>query len=79
MRSQLLLKYLGQTLLSLEALVSCPQLMNSLCRRLKQQEKKDGNEYRIATRKKDGEEYRTECIHEPSFDWGDAYRAIDPQ
>ena len=62
---QRLMKDLGQTLLSLKALVSCPQLMNSLRRRLKQQEKKDGDEYRI------------QCIHEPSFDWGIAYRAID--
>ena len=53
--------------------------MNSLRRRLKQQEKKDSDEYKIAAKKKDGEEYRTECIHEPSFDWGDAYRAIDLQ
>ena len=62
---QRLLKYLEQTPLSLKALVSCPQVMNSLHRRLKQKEKKNGNEYRI------------ECIHEPSFEWGNAYRAID--
>ena len=62
---QQLLKDLGQSLLALKAFVACPQHMNSLRRRLKQLEKKDDDEYRI------------ECVHEPSFEWGDAYRAID--
>ena len=61
---QRLLKDLGQSLkqLALEALVACPQLMDNLRRRLKQLEKRDGDEYRI------------ECIHEPSFE----QRQLDP-
>ena len=39
--------------------------MNSLRRRLKQLEKEEDNEYRI------------ECVHESSFEWRDANRAID--
>ena len=55
---QQLLKDLGQLVLALEALVACRQLMNSLCRRSKQLEKKEDDDYRI------------ECVHEPSFEWG---------
>ena len=62
---QQLLKDLGQSLLAFKALVACLQLVNSLRQRLKQLEKKEDDEYRI------------ECVHEPSFEWGDAYRVID--
>ena len=64
-QKQKMLSQLVQSLLVLKSVVSSPELLNNLRRRLKQKQKKVS------------EEYIVECLHTPDFTWKKAFDALD--
>lgn len=64
-QKQKMLSQLVQSLLALKPVVSSPELLNNLRRRLKQKQKKVLKEYSV------------ECLHTPHFTWKKAFDALD--
>ena len=66
MRKQQLLTSIGQSLLALKAQVSSGDVLNNLCRRVKQQSSED-------------DDYSVVCSNLPESTWEIAFRALEDQ